>query len=168
MAEPTALSPRNERGVSSIIGVLLMVGVVVVMAGTVILYVGDMGDRLHEPSFATVSAEKEVVDFGAEGDCEGTSNELTVDVTLTSYGDADKIYVIVREEGGETKKTVWEDPTGEDVGQTKTLANELDGNRVDIDIGGGGDWAFCPGNSATFTFYARNDGQTTSLQRLEV
>jgi hypothetical protein len=94
--------------------------------------------------------------------------ELTVDVTLENLQQADRIYVIVTSEGDETLRTLWDDPSGENVGETITLANELtSGTPVDVDIGGGGDVALCPGDSATFEFYAETDGQTTLLQRFE-
>jgi hypothetical protein len=146
-----------------------MVAAVVVVASTTYFHLGDTAETLHEPSLASVSAEKTVIDFGDAGDCDGTDEELAVEVPLTNYQEADEIYVLVREEGGERTKTVWANPTSATVGETKTLANEGTGDsRVDVDIGSGGDWAYCPGDSATFEFYASTDGQTALLQRVDL
>ena len=159
----------RKRGQSSVVGVVLMVAAVVVVASTTYFYLGDTAENLHEPSLASVSAEKTVIDFGDAGDCDETDEELAVDVTLTTYQQADEVYVLVRDEGGKRTKTVWENPTSATVGETKTLANEpTSDDRVDVDIGGSDDWAYCPGEDATFEFYSRYDGQTTLLQRVDL
>lgn len=163
----------SDRGASSVVGVVLMIALVVVLAGTAVYYFGDMTNRLHEPSIARVSAEQttiedpdDIAESGQDG-CAGLSGhkELAVDVTLTQLRQADVIYVLVSDEGGEHKKVLWESPTSDDVGETLRLANEQQGvDGVDVDIGGGSDWAYCPGEDATFRFYARYDGRTSLLQ----
>lgn len=158
------------------IGTVLLVAVVVLVSATVAVGVLGFGDRLDEPSLAAVSAERTTVTDPSEIDTTGPDGcanldghtELAVDVTLVDLQRADVIYVIVTDEGGEEKKVLWEDPTADDVGETLTLANEVTAaDGVDVDIGNptGSDFAFCPDESATFAFYARNDGQTTVLQR---
>jgi hypothetical protein len=89
-------------------------------------------------------------------------------VTLTGLHDADRLYVLVMEEGGEEKKVLWDDPTSSDVGETLILANEKVGvDGTDVDIGGGNDWAYCPGEDVTFQIYGRNDGRTSLLAEFE-
>jgi len=161
---------------SSVIGVILMVALTVVLAGTALYYYGDLTQQLHEPSFAAVSAEQTTIEdpddideTGKDG-CGSLSGhrELAVTVTLTQLRKADVIYVLVSEEGGEHKKVLWSDPSSENVGETLKLANEQPGvDGVDVDIGGGDDWAYCPGEDVTFSFYARYDGRTSLLQEFE-
>ena len=158
---------------TSTVGTVLLVAVVVLVAATVGAFATGYADELREPSLASLSVERNAVDFaeyGTSGECPtGGDVELTVDVTLQSYQQADRIYVIVASEGDESLRTLWADPSAENVGETLTLANEVTGGTpVDVDIGGGGDVALCPGDSATFEFYAETDGQTTILQRYEL
>jgi flagellin-like protein len=155
-----------DRGVSSTVATTLMVALVVVAAATSFAFLAGFGDRLSEPAVASLSAERTTVDVGAASDCAGPE-ELAVDVTLTSVRDVDRLYVIVGDEGGEETKVLWDQPGPDDVGRTLTLANEVTGPQVDVDIGGSGDIGYCPGDSATFRFYAENDGQTTALQTVE-
>lgn len=161
---------------SPVIGVIFMVALTVVLAGTALYYYGDMTQQLHEPSFATVSAEQTTIEDSDNIDESGNDGcgslsghrELAVTVTLTQLRKADVIYVLVSEEGGEHKKVLWSDPSSENVGETLKLANEQPGvDGVDVDIGGGDDWAYCPGEDVTFSFYARYDGQTSLLQEFE-
>ncbi len=160
------------RGATSTVAVVLLVAVVVLVSATVFAFTSGVAGDLREPSFATVSVEQSAVEF-EEGECVQNDNknvELAVNVTLTSLQQADTIYVIVVDEGADRKKTVWDDPGPDDVGETKTLANEdPDDPKVDVDVGAtSGDIAYCPGDSATFEFYAETDGQTTILQRFEL
>jgi flagellin-like protein len=162
----------RDRGVTSTVGTVLLVAVVVLVAATTFAFATGYADELREPSLASVSVERNAVDFaeyGTAGECPANGDvELTVDVTLESYQQADRIYVIVTSEGDESLRTLWADPSAENVGETVTLANEVtSGTPVDVDIGGGGDVALCPGDSATFEVYAETDDQTTILQRFE-
>lgn len=152
---------------SSTIAVVLLVAIVVLLAATTFALATGFSGDLREPARATVTVERTTLDFGGASECAGPE-EVAVNVTLTTFERADAIYVVVAEEGGENRKTLWDDPTGDDVGTTLTLANEVTGPQVDVDIGGGGDAAFCPGDSATFRFYAEYDGQTTVLQRFDL
>lgn len=156
----------RSRGVTSTVGTVLLVAVVVIIAATVGAFATGYADELREPSLASVSVERTTVDFGAASECSGPE-EVVVEVTLDNLQQADRIYVIVTSEGDETLRTLWDDPSGENVGETLALANEVTGPNVDIDIGGGGDVALCPGDSATVEVYAETDGQTTILQRYE-
>ncbi|ESS06620.1 MAG: protein of unknown function (DUF1628), partial [uncultured archaeon A07HB70] len=164
----------RTRGVTSTVGTVLLVATVVLVATTVGAFATGYADELREPSLVSVSVERNAVDFadyGVSGECSPSSTdvELTVDVTIENLQQADRIYVIVTSEGDESLRTLWDDPSPENVGETLTLANESrPGTPVDVDIGGGGDIALCPGDSATFEFYAETDGQTTILQRYEI
>jgi len=163
----------DDRGASSAVSVILMVALTLVAGGTALYYYGDLTQQFHEPSFATVSAEQTTITDPThihEDECDTLEGhrELAVTVTLTQYQQADVIYVLVSEEGGTEKKVLWNDPDGSDVGETLTLANEVtDSSKVDVDIGGSGDWAYCPGEDATFEFYARYDGRTSLLMTFE-
>ena len=167
-----------NRGVSSIIGIILLVAITVIIGGVTASFVMDISNPLHEPSMAAVDASETT--FSETEDCDNAPVEKAVIVTLTNYQQADRIYVIVHSEGGETLKTVWDDPDVGDVGTSILLANdnfEGDGESPDkfgsmdfIDIGkdSGDDISYCPGDEATFEFYAESDGQKTILQRLTI
>lgn len=165
-----------ERGASSAIGVILIVALTVILSGSVVYFYDDVTQQLHEPSFAALSADETTIedpdniDESGKDGCGSLSGhrELAVNVTLTYFQQADVIYVLVTEEGAETKKVLWSDPSSENVGERLTLANEQTGvDGVDVDIGGGDDWAYCPGEDVTFSFYARYDGRTSLLQEFE-
>jgi flagellin-like protein len=161
------MSGGRDRGVTSTIAIVLLIAIVVLLSATVFAVATGFTDDLREPARATVTAERTTLNFGAASECAGPE-EVAVNVTLTSFDQADTIYVIVADEGGEDRKTLWDDPSVADVGTTLTLANEVTGPQVDVDIGGSGDFAFCPGDAATFRFYAEFDGQTTILQRFDL
>jgi FlaG/FlaF family flagellin (archaellin) len=156
-----------DRGVSSTVGTVLLVATVVLVSATVAAFATGYADELREPSLAAVEAESTTVDFGGDSECDGP-RETVVEVTLTQLQQADRIYVIVASEGDEQLRVLWDDPGSSDVGETLVLANEPPGSNVDVDFGGGGDFALCPGDPAVFEFYAETDGQTTILQRLEL
>ena len=156
-----------DRGVSSTVGTVLLVATVVLVSATVAAFATGYADELREPSLAAVEAESTTVDFGSASECDGP-RETVVEVTLTQLQQADRIYVIVASEGDEQLRVLWDDPGPNSVGETLVLANEPPGANVDVDFGGGGDVALCPGESAVFEFYAETDGQTTILQRLEL
>lgn len=76
----------TARGVASLIGILLMVGVVVIIAGTMTVFVFDIGSGVSSPA-PKAETDYELV---ADGD------ERTVAITL-SAGDAiatEKLYVV--------------------------------------------------------------------------
>jgi hypothetical protein len=170
----------NQRGTTSPVAVVLLVGITVVLGGTFVAVLAGYAAHLHEPSFATVSTEQTVItdpgyisESGQDGcgNLEGHS-ELAIEVTLVNYQEADVIYVLVRDEGGEEKKPLWSDLSSANVGETLTLANEQTAMPgVDVDVGQDGNpaggYALCPGESTTYEFYAENDGRTQLLQRFE-
>lgn len=149
----------GDRGVSPVIGAILLVALTVVLAAGAGLLLANADDELR----GSPSAAVEVTDatFTESEDCPGPE-EVAIDVTLTQYRRADAITVIA--DGGETE-TVWADPGGDDVGTTKRVANEQVGKGgTDVDIGGGGDIAICPGDGETFRFYAESDGESLLLR----
>jgi hypothetical protein len=157
----------RARAVTSTVGTVLLVATVLLVSVTVAAFATGYADELREPSLAAVETEQTTVDFGGDSEC-GGPEEVVVEVTLTQLQQADRIYVIVTDEGDERLRTLWDDPGSADVGETLVLANEVPGPEVDVDVGGGSDYALCPGDRATFEFYAETDGQTTILQRLEL
>jgi FlaG/FlaF family flagellin (archaellin) len=147
-----------------VIAVVLLVAIVVVLAASVSVYLLGFGGEVSEPPGAAVSVERTT--FTTSSECNGGSDpEVALDVTLVAFQRADTIYV--RADAG-PKKVIWSDPGPADVGTTKRVANEATGNAagVDVDIGGGGDVAICPGEDVTFRFYAEYDGQTLALQEI--
>lgn len=153
----------TDRGASSVIAVVLLVAIVVLLAASVGVYLLGFGEEVSEPPSAAVGVERTTFTFGS--DCPGP--ELALDVTLTVLQRAETIYVAA--DGGE-KKVIWSDPGPGDVGTTKRVANEVTGTAagVDVDIGGGGDFAICPGDDVTFRFFAEYDGQTVSIQEIRL
>jgi len=155
----------DDRGVSTVVGVVLVVGITVLLVASVATFLLGFGDEVSQPPSAAVTVEQTT--FATSSECNGGSApELALDVTLAAFQRADTVYV--RADGGE-KEVVWSDPGPEDVGSTKRVANEMVGNAgVDVDIGGGGDVAICPGDDVVFRFYAAYDGQTVSLQEIRL
>ena len=170
----------DTRGASPVVGIILLVAVTVVIAATIGAFALDFNQRLHEPSLATVDTTTITIPTDGNDDCP-SGKEKGVVVQLTGYQQADEIFVIVRSEGGETLKPVWEDPGPDDVGETRLLANEdydstdnggniparFDENEF-IDIGGSGEFGFCKNEAATVEFYAESDGQRTILAEITV
>lgn len=151
---------EDTRGVSPVLGVVLLVGITVVLAAVTASVAFGSGGKLHEPPSAAVDITEATFTQGQ--DCPGP-RELAVDVTLSQLQRADTIYVLA--DGG-NKEILWADPGPGDVGTTKRVANELVGNGgTDVDIGGGGDIAICPGDRETFRFFVDYDGQTLLLQK---
>jgi hypothetical protein len=155
-------------------GVIILVAITVILASTVLAFGGGFADRNVRPSFAVVEAETVTITDSTHIDtdeCPDFSGhrELGARVTMTQFGGADRIYVQVRSEGATDKQVLWADPTADTVGETLTLANEVTASpKVDIDIGGGGDTAFCPGEQAVIEIYAERDGRVQLLQELTV
>ncbi|MFB6159685.1 MAG: type IV pilin [Haloferacaceae archaeon] len=151
----------DGRGVSPVVGVILLVAIAVVLATVTATLVTGAGDDLHESPRLAVRVEETTITEGE--DCPTASVEVAVDVTLTRFHRADAVYVVA--DGGVTKD-VWSDPGSDTVGATRRVANEALGNGgVDVDVGGGGDTAICPGDRETFRFFARYDGQTLLLRK---
>jgi FlaG/FlaF family flagellin (archaellin) len=171
-----------SRGVTAVTGVIILVAVVVILSSVVFAFSSGYTDELSEParvslsvSQTTISDSNYINENGPPDGCDSLEgpSELAVDVTLSYLDRADEIYVIVNDEGGKRKKVVWDDPSSSDVGTTKTLANEVTAMPgVDVDVGDPGSstggYALCPGDDATFRFYARYDGQTLTLQRFQM
>lgn len=159
------MRPRSgRRGVSAVVAVALLVAVTVVLAAAAGALLTGASDELHRPPSADVSVAEAT--FAESSDCPGGAPEVALDVTLSYLERADAIYVIA--DGG-TKRVVWSAPDAGDVGTTQRIANEAPGNGgVDVDIGGGGDYAICVGDEETFRFYAESDGETTPLETYTV
>lgn len=167
------MSGSLDRGVSPVVATVLMVAVVVVLAATVgVLLIGV--DSPSEPPRVVVSVDERQFTEGAELDDEpgacDASYEVGFLVQIDVLDAADRIYVVVRAETGETLKTVWDDPEAAGVGSERFLANEQEGNAgVDVDIGedGSDDWAVCPDESGTLAFYAEYEGDNWLLTEYE-
>jgi FlaG/FlaF family flagellin (archaellin) len=161
------MSRSDQRGVSPVVGVTLLVALTVLLTATTTALLMPVTGDLSEPSRLSLSVEgTTITPPTAEAGACGTGVELAARVTLTAYDGADEVYVIASGEGGQTTKTVWADPSSATVGRSRLLANDNDGD-VDVDLGldGGGDTAICPDEDVTLRFYARTGDDTLTLQR---
>ena len=107
--EPRSTNSEDERAVSPVIGVILMVAITVILAAVIAAFVLDLGQS--QSSIATAGAE-----FNEDG------NDVTT--TLTQIDNADKIYVLV-DDGSDT---YWVDPDGYRDSSDRTTVNGGDGN----------------------------------------
>jgi flagellin-like protein len=158
---------RDDRGLSSTVGTVLLIALAVLLAGFVGAAALDYWEqnRSNPPPVVGISVEEKAIDIGSDSDCPGPE-EVALDVTLVDYVRADRIYVAA--EGGRDH-LVWSNVDRSGVGETKRLMNEPVGvGGTDVDIGGGGDYSLCPGDKETFVFYAEYNGERTVVRRVEV
>jgi hypothetical protein len=159
----------GERGTTAVVGNLLLIGIVVIVGAVATIAVLPLAEDVDEPPQAAVEVDERLVDRPGVQECPGISGERALEVTLTQLEQADTIYVIVADEGGERKKVVWSDPNEGQVGTTRLLINDLEYEPYWVDIGedGGSDIAFCPDESATFRFYGEYEGETFLIRKYE-
>ena len=161
---------KEKRGtgvVSSTVGMVLLVAIAVILAafvGTAALnYLEGRGSE--PPPVVGITVEQKNVDIGSDSECSG-DEEVALDVTLLDYTRAEKIFVAA--EGGRDH-LVWSNIGNSTVGEKKRLMNEPVGvGETDVDVGGGGDFALCPGDKETFVFYAEWNGERTVVRGVEV
>jgi flagellin-like protein len=163
--------PENEKrgteAVSSTVGTVLLIAIAVILAafiGTAALnYLEDGGSE--PPPVVGITVEQKNVDIGSDSECSGPE-EVALDVTLVDYTRAEEIFVAA--EGGRDH-LVWSNTDNSTVGEKKRLMNEPVGvGGTDVDIGGGGDFALCPGDEETFVFYAEWKDERTVVREVEV
>jgi len=161
------MTPSGERGATPVVGNLLLIGIAVLVGVVVTVAVLPLAEDVDEPPQAAVEIDERIVDRPGVQECPDISGERALAVTLTQLDQADRIYAIVHDEGGERKKVVWSDPGDGQVGTTRLLINdvEMESHWVDIGKDGGSDIAFCPGESATFRFYGEYEGETFLIRR---
>lgn len=87
-------SGRHDRGVSPVIGAVLMVAVVVTLAATTTALLTGFGDALHEPQ-GPVSFD---VDYRSDGD--GPGHGASINLTYTGGDALAQDQVIVRDDAG--------------------------------------------------------------------
>lgn len=166
----------GSRGVSPVVGTVLLVAVVVVIAAVLGAFAFGIDTPQSRPPLAVVTVEETKLtdaDISVEGpsDPGGCSadygGEIGFEVELTRLDRADRILVLVTGETGTFRKTVWDSPTQADVGTKRLLANEVTTGPVDVDIGkdGSNDWATCPDESLTLDFYAEVDNEVYLLRK---
>ena len=113
------IGSEEERAVSPVIGVILMVAITVILAAVIAAFVLDLGDDMGESS----------VNAGVSADVSDTDNEVTV--TVDDMGDAEEF--VLRGEGvdGDVELNKLEN-----TGDTMTLAHtpELNSNSGDANI----------------------------------
>ena len=114
------IGSEEERAVSPVIGVILMVAITVILAAVIAAFVLDLGDDMGEGS----------VNAGVSADVSDADNEVTV--TVDDKGDAEKF--VLRGEGVDGDEVELSDL--ENTGDTVTLTDgtELDGSSGDVNI----------------------------------
>ena len=158
----------GDRGATPVIGNLLLIGIAVVVGVVVTVSVLPLAEDVDAPPpQAAIEIEERIVDRPGVQECPGISGERALEVTLTQLERADRIYVIVHDEGGERKKVVWSDPSEGQVGTTRLLINDVEYEPHWADIGeyGGSDIAFCPDETATFRFYGEYEDETFLIRK---
>ena len=161
----------GDRGATPVIGNLLLIAVAIVVGVVVTVSVLPLAEDVEGPPQAALDVEEVFIEKADAPtnedwvDCDGANGELALEVTLTQLNQVDRIYVIVADEDATRKKVVWSDPSDDQVGTTKLLINELTYGSNWVDIGGGSDTAFCPGETATFRFYGEYEGETFLIRK---
>jgi flagellin-like protein len=105
----------DERGVSPVIGVILMVAITVILAAVIGTFVLGLGDSVQQNAQAGVSFEQ-------------TSSD-TVVVTLNSMQRADSVSIEGQDNGGSTTLSVTTS-TLSDIGSSTTVENVESGDRI--------------------------------------
>ncbi|ELY64710.1 type IV pilin [Natrinema versiforme] len=98
---------EQERAVSPVIGVILMVAITVILAAVIAAFVLDMGDSVEEEAQAGVNIE-----------VDEPSNQTQA--TWTTQGNTDSITIAVSEDGGDGEAEF----ELEEVGESVTFDNE--------------------------------------------
>jgi len=86
------IQKQTDKGVSPVIGVILMVAITVIIAAVVANFVLDLGSSLQEDADATVT-------FDQEADYSGDEGSYILTITTTSMDNAD--YTYAQLSGGE-------------------------------------------------------------------
>jgi hypothetical protein len=164
------MRPVDSRAATNLVGIILLVGVTVIVATTVVTFAFGFLDGVQTTPQAAITVEEKIVSEPDVNECPDLNGELALDTTLTAVQRADEVYVIVSDEGGERKKTIFSDPAESDVGTSLVLVNDNDYDDPHVDIGetGGSDIALCPGETATFRFYASYEDETYLIQKYTV
>jgi flagellin-like protein len=105
----------DERGVSPVIGVILMVAITVILAAVIGTFVLGLGDSVQQNAQAGVSFEQ-------------TSSD-TVVVTLNSMQRADSVSIEGQDNSGGTSLSVTTS-TLSDIGSSTTVENVESGDRI--------------------------------------
>jgi len=122
----------EDRAVSPVIGVILMVAITVILAAVIGTFVLGLGDQVSENApqaslsfdYDTSNTSVNVTHEGGET-LEGTNLELVgsgstaVDAPTGDYSAGDQIFTNVGYDTGETLRVVWTNPSG---GSTNTIA----------------------------------------------
>lgn len=125
--------PADDRAVSPVIGVILMVAITVVLAAVVGTFVFGVGERPNDPppriAFTVADAPEELVFEGPSQN--GNLSQQKV-LTIAHDGgesiDTDRLRIVLR---NETRKiAVWD--TGENVDPNKAFANGGDAGVYDV------------------------------------
>jgi flagellin-like protein len=122
----------EDRAVSPVIGVILMVAITVILAAVIGTFVLGLGDQVSENApqsslsfdYDTSNTSVNVTHEGGET-LEGTNLELIgsdsggTDASSGDYSAGDRIFTNVGYTAGETLRVVWTNPSG---GSTNTIA----------------------------------------------
>ncbi|WP_430540835.1 type IV pilin [Natrialbaceae archaeon AArc-T1-2] len=80
---------EDERAVSPVIGVILMVAITVILAAVIAAFVLDLGDSIDSEAQAGVSVDNSVTDAETQvtWQSEGNSERVTINITLSQVDD---------------------------------------------------------------------------------
>ena len=87
---------KLDRGISPVVGVILMVAVTVIISAVVGSFVLDLGGSVSEPAQAGVSVDTEAtgqIDTTDDGDDDPDTTEYSVDVQVDTIQNADSIKI---------------------------------------------------------------------------
>ena len=107
---------KLDRGVSPVVGVILMVAVTVILAAVIGSFVLDLGGSVSQSAQAGVSVDTEAtgqIDTTDDGTDEANTTEYSVDVQWSSPGNADSLIIQATDTDNTQTPT---DPTTADSG----------------------------------------------------
>jgi flagellin-like protein len=158
------ISKQKRKGVSPVVGVILMVAITVIIAAVVANFVLDLGQQLGQDADATINIDQEPKDFA-------TPN-YNVTVTVSDMQNSEYIVVTAVETGDIGTVVSTADTSNNPEGTPSSPSNT---NSVSNDDEGGlmyrsGDKVTVPAapGGTTIQIYGGIDGQESLIQEYEV
>jgi len=119
----TDLVKNEDRAVSPVIGVILMVAITVILAAVIGTFVLGLGDNVNQSASAGVTVEQSSVSSPAGN---------TVTVTITSMDNANKIEYQVTDRSGDTDPdtSAWTEVSSSSVGDSAKIGTSGDSDDI--------------------------------------
>ena len=159
---------QQTKGVSPVIGVILMVAITVIIAAVVANFVLGLTDNLEENPDATITFNQQVDSFGSE--------TYQVNVTVSQMDNAD--YLVVKEQTEDTSISTEESYSGPSPGDSGTdyapdsasASASASNDNAGVILLNQGDEASIQGLTGDMTVqvYGALDGSETLIQSYEV